>query len=132
MLQIYLTCRVSRENKLPKAIILSAVEQDELVRSLTKARLLLDPGAALDFVIRPARTGEASLVAARQSILYAPSHGRRRHGGRGLPDRRREGLARLRLLHVEPVAREKRYDRITLWTHTVLEAVRRIYARNGF
>lgn len=160
---------------------LSAVEQDDLIQALTRARLLLDPGAPLEFIIRSARTGEVSQVAARQSILYAASHG----WGRELetleaettaaflrcftPGREQcwvadlagvmagavfltdegNGLARLRLLHVEPFARqrgigdalvrtclefarEKEYDRITLWTHTVLDAARRIYARHGF
>lgn len=160
---------------------LSAVEQDDLVQALTKARLLLDPGAVMEFVIRPARTGEVSQVAARQSILYAASHGwgreletleaettatflRRFNPGREqcwvadlagvmagavfLTDEG-NGVARLRLLHVEPFARrrgigdalvhtclgfarEKRYDQVTLWTHTVLSAARRIYAAYGF
>lgn len=54
---------------------LSPTEQDDLVQALTKARLLLDPHASADFILRPARTGEVSLVAARQSVLYAASHG---------------------------------------------------------
>lgn len=160
---------------------LSEVERHDLVEALTKARLLLDPGAPLDFIIRPARIGEISHVAARQSILYAASHG----WGRGLevleaettaaflrnfmPGREQcwiadlggvmagaifltdegDGTARLRLLHVEPFARcrgigdalvdtcigfarETGYRRIMLWTHTVLEPARRIYARHGF
>lgn len=60
-----------------------------------------------------------------------------------------EGLCRLRLLHVEPFARGRGigtmlvstcvsfarmvgYGRITLWTHTILDAARRIYAAHGF
>ncbi len=59
------------------------------------------------------------------------------------------GLARLRLLHVEPwaqgrgigsllvrscveFAREVGYTAVTLWTHTVLTSARRIYAAHGF
>jgi DNA-binding MarR family transcriptional regulator/N-acetylglutamate synthase-like GNAT family acetyltransferase len=160
---------------------LSDVERDDLVQALTKARLILEPDMPADFVIRAARTGEISQVAARQSILYAASHG----WGRALevleaetvaaflrdfkPSREQcwiadlagvmagavfltdegDGTARLRLLHVEPFARrrgigdalvrncvqfarEVGYDRVTLWTHTVLDAARRIYARHGF
>lgn len=160
---------------------LSAVEQRDLVEALTRARLLLDPKAPIEFVIRPASTGEVSQVAARQSILYAASHGwgreletleaettatflRRFKPGREqcwvadlvgvmagavfLTDEG-DGVARLRLLHVEPFARrrgigdalvracvgfarEKGYDQITLWTHTVLDTARRIYAHHGF
>lgn len=59
------------------------------------------------------------------------------------------GLSRLRLLYVEPhfqgrgigealvstclaFARSVGYERMTLWTHTILEGARRIYARQGF
>lgn len=160
---------------------LDAVEREDLVQALTRARLLLDPDARGEFAIRPARTGEVSQVAARQSILYAASHG----WGRELETLEAEttaaflrnfkpgreacwvadlegvmagavfltdeggGLARLRLLHVEPFARrrgigkalvsacvsfarEREYDRIVLWTHTVLDSARRIYCRHGF
>ena len=60
-----------------------------------------------------------------------------------------DGLARLRLMYVEPFARgrgigdalvgacvafarEVGYDAITLWTHTVLTSARKIYAGYGF
>ncbi len=59
------------------------------------------------------------------------------------------GLSRLRLLYVEPrfqgrgigetlvstcleFARSVGYERMTLWTHTILVSARRIYARHGF
>ncbi len=60
-----------------------------------------------------------------------------------------DGMGRLRLLHVEPFARrrgigdalvrecvrfarETGYREVMLWTHSVLEPARRIYARTGF
>ena len=60
-----------------------------------------------------------------------------------------DGLARLRLMYVEPFARgrgigdalvgtcvafarERGYDAITLWTHAVLTSARKIYAGHGF
>jgi len=160
---------------------LDPVDRDDLVQALARARLLLDPGAAAEVGIRTFRTGDLGQIAARQSRLYAASHG----WGHGLeanvaettaaflrnfkPGREQcwvaeidgvmagavlltdegNGTARLRLLHVEPFARkrgigdalvrqcigfarDKDYREITLWTHAVLDAARRIYARNGF
>ena len=60
-----------------------------------------------------------------------------------------DGVSRLRLLYVEPVfqgrgigdvlvstcvgfARSEGYQRVTLWTHSILEGARRIYAQYGF
>ncbi|MDR6787164.1 DNA-binding MarR family transcriptional regulator/GNAT superfamily N-acetyltransferase [Sphingomonas sp. BE138] len=153
----------------------------DLVEALTRARLLLDPASGGPFHIRPFRTGEPALIAARQSVLYAESHG----WGRELeviegavtaaflrdfdPAREQcwvaeidgvmagavfvtdegDGLARLRLLHVEffarrrgigealvarcvGFAREAGYTALTLWTHSVLQSARRIYAAQGF
>jgi DNA-binding MarR family transcriptional regulator/GNAT superfamily N-acetyltransferase len=153
----------------------------DLVEALTRARLLLDPASGGAFVIRPFRTGEPAMIAARQSLLYAESHG----WGRQLetlesevtaaflrdfnPAREQcwvadidgvmagavfvtdegDGVARLRLLHVEPFARRRGigdalvarcvgfardtgYHTLMLWTHTVLESARRIYAAQGF
>ncbi len=153
----------------------------DLVEALTRARLLLDPSSGGPFVIRPFRTGEPALIAARQSVLYAESHGWGREleviesevtaaflrdfdpareqcwvagvdgvmaGGVFVTDGG-DGVARLRLLHVEPFARrrgigdalighcvtfarDKGYRAITLWTQSVLEAARRLYAAHGF
>ena len=160
---------------------LAPVQQADLSAALGMARLLLDPPAAPAVTIRPFRTGDLPMIAARQSLLYAQENG----WGRGLeaneaqtianflqgfkPGREQcwiaeldgvmagsvlltdenEGLARLRLLYVEPFARghglgtrlvatcvgfarDLGYVAMTLWTHTVLESARRIYAAQGF
>ncbi|MET4898753.1 helix-turn-helix domain-containing GNAT family N-acetyltransferase [Sphingomonadaceae bacterium jetA1] len=156
-------------------------ERRDLVEALTRARLLLDPASGGPFTIRPFRTGEPALIAARQSILYAESHGWGREveviesevtaaflrdfdpareqcwvaeidgvmAGAAFVTDEGDGLARLRLLHVEPFARrrgigdalvshcvgfarETGYRALILWTQTVLEAARRIYAAHGF
>ncbi|WP_336947145.1 bifunctional helix-turn-helix transcriptional regulator/GNAT family N-acetyltransferase [Asaia sp. HN010] len=157
------------------------LEQSDLVQSLSRAQYLLAPASEARFTIRLAQPGEPSLIASRQSALYAESHG----WGPKLecliaetvasflrkfkPDREAcwvaeldgimagavfltdegDGTARLRLLHVEPFARRRGvgdalvqnclsfartqgYHRVILWTHTVLETARRLYARNGF
>ncbi|MDZ7282865.1 helix-turn-helix domain-containing GNAT family N-acetyltransferase [Sphingomonas sanguinis] len=156
-------------------------ERRELVEALTRARLLLDPSSGGAFVIRPFRTGEPALIAARQSVLYAESYGWTGEleamqsevvaaflrdydparsqcwvaeidgvmAGAVFVTDEGEGLARLRLLHVEPFARRRGvgdalvgrcvgfardagYHALTLWTHTVLEPARRLYAAHGF
>ncbi|HEV2541496.1 MAG TPA: bifunctional helix-turn-helix transcriptional regulator/GNAT family N-acetyltransferase [Methylobacterium sp.] len=160
---------------------LDPVQRADLAEAMARVRLLLRPETSPGFVIRPFRTGDMGLITARQSMLYAQSHG----WGRGLeivegeattaflrsfkPGREQcwvaeidgvmagsvfltdegEDVARLRLLYVEPFARcrgigdtlvqtcigfarETGYARLTLWTHTVLEGARRIYARHGF
>jgi len=156
-------------------------QQADLVAALGTVRALLDPAPDTAFTIRTFRTGDAALIAARQSVLYDEDHG----WGRGIeinetevvsaflknfkPDREQcwvaelggamagsvfltnegGGLARLRLLYVEPFARgrgigdalvrtcigfaqDAGYDAITLWTHTILASARRIYAAHGF
>ena len=153
----------------------------DLVEALTRARLLLDPASGGAFVIRPFRTGEPAMIAARQSLLYAESHGWGRQletlesevtaaflrdfdpareqcwvadidgvlAGAVFVTHEGDGVARLRLLHVEPFARRRGigdalvarcvgfardtgYHTLMLWTHTVLESARRIYAAQGF
>jgi DNA-binding MarR family transcriptional regulator/GNAT superfamily N-acetyltransferase len=160
---------------------LDPVGRDDLVQALTRARLLLDPSSGGTFTIRTARTGEPSQIAARQSVLYAASHGWGREletieaetvGAflrKFIPGREQcwvaeidgvlagavfltdegDDVGRLRLLHVEPFARRRGigdalvaacigfardagYREMFLWTHTVLDDARRIYARNGF
>ena len=160
---------------------LDFIQRADLAEAMARVRLLLQPESVPGFAIRPFRTGDMGLIAARQSMLYAQSHG----WGRGLeiiegeattnflrnfkPGREQcwiaeidgvlagsvfltdegDGTARLRLLYVEPFARrrgigdtlvetcigfarETGYARLTLWTHTVLESARRLYAHHGF
>ena len=160
---------------------LDFIQRADLAEAMARVRLLLQPESVPGFAIRPFRTGDMGLIAARQSMLYAQSHG----WGRGLeiieseattnflrnlkPGREQcwiaeidgvlagsvfltdegDGTARLRLLYVEPFARrrgigdtlvetcigfarETGYARLTLWTHTILESARRLYARHGF
>ena len=153
----------------------------DLVEALTRARLLLDPASGGPFVIRPFRSGEPALIAARQSVLYADSHGWGRDveviesevtaaflrnfnpareqcwvaeidgvmAGAVFVTDEGDDIARLRLLHVEPFARRrgigdalvgecvrfaraKSYCALVLWTQTVLEGARRLYAGQGF
>ncbi len=59
---------------------LGSVEQADLIQALARVRLLLDPGSVQGYAIRPFRTGDMGMIAARQSLLYADSHG----WGRGL------------------------------------------------
>jgi DNA-binding MarR family transcriptional regulator/predicted N-acetyltransferase YhbS len=158
---------------------LRPAQRADLVAALGTVRALLGAVPAEPFAIRPFRTGDVSLIVARQSILYDEEQGwaleaneaevaahflnhfkpGREHcwvaelggamaGAVFLTDEG-DGLARLRLLHVEPFvrgrgigdalvrtcidfAKDVGYDAITLWTHTVLGSARRIYAAHGF
>jgi DNA-binding MarR family transcriptional regulator/N-acetylglutamate synthase-like GNAT family acetyltransferase len=160
---------------------LDPAQQRDLVAALGTVRALLAPDKRQGFVIRPFRTGDLALLAARQSILYHESYG----WGGGLeliesevttaflrdfkPGREQcwiaelngamagsviltdegDGVARLRLLYVESMARglgiggalvdrciefarDAGYQSITLWTHTILDSARRLYAARGF
>jgi DNA-binding MarR family transcriptional regulator/N-acetylglutamate synthase-like GNAT family acetyltransferase len=160
---------------------LAPAQQSDLVAALGTARTLLDPAPGRDYLIRPWRTGDLGLLAARQAILYREEY----DWGLGLESNVAEtaanflknfregrdggwiaevagamagsvlltdegdGLSRLRLLYVEPMARgrgigealvqrcltfarEAGFTAMTLWTHAVLTSARRIYAAHGF
>lgn len=98
-------------------------------------------GLYRDFELAPAKPPKALWIAERQnsivgSVFVVPSEGR-------------EGTAQLRMLYVEPEARglgigrklvdqviafsrENGYRRVRLWTQSVLQSARRIYAAAGF
>jgi DNA-binding MarR family transcriptional regulator/GNAT superfamily N-acetyltransferase len=164
---------------------LNADQQRSLIEALATVRSLLGDRPRA-WHLRPFTAGDLGMLAARQSRIYADSHG----WGRPLeeieyrvvadflrdfqPEREQcwiaegegrmlgsvllthdrsdevgPGTARLRLLYVEAdarglgigqalvaqcisFAREAGYERIILWTHSVLESARRIYAAAGF
>ena len=156
-------------------------QRTDLVAALGMVRAQLAPEPPRPITLRTFRAGDMGMIIARQSILYAESHG----WDAGLeanecetcvaflknfkPGREQcwiaeqdgamagsviltdEGdtLSRLRLLYVEPFARrrglgetlvktclsfarETGYTAMTLWTHSILESARRIYAAHGF
>jgi DNA-binding MarR family transcriptional regulator/GNAT superfamily N-acetyltransferase len=154
-------------------------QRADLVGALGTVRALLGAAQAVAFAIRTFRIGDVSLIVARQSTLYHDEQGWALEANEAevaanflknfKPGREQcwvaelggamagavfltdegQGLARLRLLHVEPFARGRGigdtlvrtcvhfakdvgYDAITLWTHTVLASARRIYAAHGF
>jgi len=155
-------------------------DQGTLIAALDSVRGMLGGNLGAPWAIRTFRTGDMGMIAARQSIVYAPyDWGRPMEALLGevtsaflrnfKPEREQcwvaeragvmagsiflvdggDGVAKLRLLYVEPwarglgvgsalvqrcvdFAREAGYRRIELWTHTVLESARRIYAAAGF
>ncbi|OUJ16321.1 bifunctional helix-turn-helix transcriptional regulator/GNAT family N-acetyltransferase [Acetobacter sp. DsW_063] len=153
----------------------------DVTAGLTMARLRLDPSSGEVLNVRPFRSGDVGMIAARQSLLYAQENGwgaplealvtmtaanflRDYRPGRDacwvaeldgvmagsvMVTDEGGGQARLRLLYVEPFARnrgvgaeligrcvsfakEAGYESLILWTHTVLEGARRLYSRYGF
>ena len=147
---------------------LDAVQQRDIAAALALVRATFDPASIEGFAIRVFRTGDVGMLAARQSILYAQSHGWMRAlevlegevtlqflrgfregrdqcwiaevggamAGSVIVTDEGDGVARLRMLYVEPFARgrgiggalvgvcvgfarEAGYARLTLWTHTV-------------
>lgn len=159
---------------------LPASDRRMLIAALDSARVLLGGEHSASWSIRTFRPGDMGMIAARQTIIYAPyGWGRPMEALQGeitsaflrhfKPGREQcwvaeragvmagsvfiveegEDVARLRLLYVEPwarglgigaalvdqciaFARAAGYRRIILWTHTVLESARRIYATKGF
>ncbi|WP_026396544.1 bifunctional helix-turn-helix transcriptional regulator/GNAT family N-acetyltransferase [Acetobacter nitrogenifigens] len=153
----------------------------DVTAGLTMARLRLDPSSGEVLNVRPFRSGDVGMIAARQSLLYAQENGwgaplevlvtttaasflRDYRPGRDacwvaeldgvmagsvMVTDEGGGQARLRLLYVEPFARnrgvgaeligrcvsfakEAGYESLILWTHTVLEGARRLYSRYAF
>lgn len=152
----------------------------ELTQAFDAARLLLAGPAERAFSLRPFRTGDLGMAAARQSMFYREAYGwgpqieviindmtsaflhgfkpgreqcwvaevEGRMAGSVMLTDEGEGLARLRLLYVEPwarglgigdalvaacvgFARETGYRAMSLWTHAILEGARRLYAAHG-
>lgn len=170
----------TRDHTAARLEALPDTDQRTLVAALGSTRALLGGEGGAPWSLRTFRPGDMGMIAARQTIIYAPyGWGRPMEALQGeitsaFLRNFREGreqcwvagragvmagsvfiveecaeVARLRLLYVEPwarglgigaalvdqcitFAREAGYRRIVLWTHTVLESARRIYAARGF
>lgn len=170
----------TREHAAARLEALPKTDRRTLVAALQSARALLGGEGGAAWSLRTFRPGDMGMIAARQTIIYAPyGWGRPMEALQGeitsaFLRNFREGreqcwvaeragvmagsvfiveesaeVARLRLLYVEPwarglgigaalvdqcvaFARAAGYRRIILWTHTVLESARRIYAARGF
>jgi len=123
----------------------------ELVRALAGVRRLLEPQSdgTPAVLIRTHRPGDLGWILEREACWVAELEGRRVGCVMLVRHPEREGVARLRLLLVEPEARglgvgralvdactsfakAAGYRRVTLWTQSVLAAARAIYARSGY
>jgi len=122
----------------------------ELVEAMRRIETLLGGAVSRNWVLRGLRPGDLGWVVARHGALYAQEYGWTREFEvmvAGLvaevmanfdpalivePSARGLGIGARLVDECTGFARRAGYRRITLWTHSVLEAARHLYARAGY